>query len=857
MHKYFALVLIALPLSLFSSDWEQLGPGCGGGIPAIYPHPTNSDIVYCSADMNGLQKSVDGGDTWTHCNYRNGTHFMYLAFDPNDAETIYMPVWDGIEVSYDGAETWTQLATNIEAGYEPVTDYNLEGEINDSHISMPVLVTDEYLFLGLNNPDPSSNNCVWGEISRYSFSTGTWNSNIETGLQGRVRDIVDFQDNLFICSHDGISVSVDQGLLWNIQNIQNPDYTIIPLNMAVYNSKLYVYAATFDENAQGINRYPSACLYSKAVGEDWVLEHSFEYFDSSVIESDHHPFRLFDIHPKTGTMICTRFGGAGITFAVKHTNGQWVEYPDENGQWPENIDTSGQLFQRMTYKLGNISSVSPSPCSSKWFMSGSAFVIGSDDDADSWDFRVGNLYNSGFEVIRRSSINSNLLLGGQVDNELTYSLDNGNSWNNYSLCKNIPLENCWGGKLVSLEFDPWCPESAYALFTLGGGNANGRSQGGDVNRYLARLQVDFDGVDASILYRFPDIDDPNRINVCVHYMVLGNNENELFVATALKSDIPNLMTGVMRSTDGGETFYYAETGLGDNNEIEAGNYRVCGIAKSVSGTIILAVNNENSGALYQWDESSLSWFLLSELQEGCYFLRNSAVTSSADSDNVLAATYIINSSAPLDFTTRVILSQDGGLTWNNPMLTEQNYLVTQMWIAPFDKNTFYVNFIGLNSGHTDEHWNLYKSTDCGETWSDDKNGLIKNNIREFHYEEDTGFIWVSSMGTCLSRKHVNMSGVSDDLFITEPVLYQNYPNPFNPSTIIQFEIAKSEQATLDIYDVSGKKVICLLNQYIEKGKIELSWDGRNSVGQPLPSGIYFARLKADSGTFSQKMTLLK
>jgi len=88
-------------------------------------------------------------------------------------------------------------------------------------------------------------------------------------------------------------------------------------------------------------------------------------------------------------------------------------------------------------------------------------------------------------------------------------------------------------------------------------------------------------------------------------------------------------------------------------------------------------------------------------------------------------------------------------------------------------------------------------------------------------------------------------------------LHDNYPNPFNASTTIQFTIVVTEAVTLKVYDVTGREITNLASDTYPPGTHSITWDGRNSTGLPVSSGIYFYRISA--GEFSQvrKMLLIK
>ena len=90
-------------------------------------------------------------------------------------------------------------------------------------------------------------------------------------------------------------------------------------------------------------------------------------------------------------------------------------------------------------------------------------------------------------------------------------------------------------------------------------------------------------------------------------------------------------------------------------------------------------------------------------------------------------------------------------------------------------------------------------------------------------------------------------------------LNQNYPNPFNPSTTIDFDIGGtgSQSVTLQVFDVSGRRVKLLVNEPLSAGSYTISWNGRDEKGQPVPSGIYFYRLTAGEYVDAKRLIMVK
>jgi len=89
---------------------------------------------------------------------------------------------------------------------------------------------------------------------------------------------------------------------------------------------------------------------------------------------------------------------------------------------------------------------------------------------------------------------------------------------------------------------------------------------------------------------------------------------------------------------------------------------------------------------------------------------------------------------------------------------------------------------------------------------------------------------------------------------TEYRLDQNYPNPFNPSTSIEYYIPK---AGIVIYNSLGQLVNVLVEDNQNKGKYRVTWNGKDSYGNSLSSGVYFYRLKTNEYSYTNKMLLLK
>ena len=98
--------------------------------------------------------------------------------------------------------------------------------------------------------------------------------------------------------------------------------------------------------------------------------------------------------------------------------------------------------------------------------------------------------------------------------------------------------------------------------------------------------------------------------------------------------------------------------------------------------------------------------------------------------------------------------------------------------------------------------------------------------------------------------------------VTETQLLPNYPNPFNPETWVPYQLAKSADVSVDIYDVGGRLVRKIpvgfkpMGYYLTRERAAY-WDGRNATGEPVSSGVYFLQFVAGDFSTTQRIVILK
>ena len=111
--------------------------------------------------------------------------------------------------------------------------------------------------------------------------------------------------------------------------------------------------------------------------------------------------------------------------------------------------------------------------------------------------------------------------------------------------------------------------------------------------------------------------------------------------------------------------------------------------------------------------------------------------------------------------------------------------------------------------------------------------------------------WWAVDNVCL--KGFPVTGLTQNSKIpTEYALMQNCPNPFNPTTKIKFDLPKSTQARLIIYDILGREVTKLVNEKLSAGSYEVNW-----FADFYPSGVYFYRIITKDFSQTKRMVLIK
>lgn len=189
-----------------------------------------------------------------------------------------------------------------------------------------------------------------------------------------------------------------------------------------------------------------------------------------------------------------------------------------------------------------------------------------------------------------------------------------------------------------------------------------------------------------------------------------------------------------------------------------------------------------------------------------------------------------NSGSPTYF----LKTTDGGVTWQDKLLTTNNYYVQGIGFASETRG-----WVGGNSSSTS-----LGTTNGGNTWFIDTIGYRLNRFRLLN--DTLGYASGAGVFKYSIAAVTRVAETAAPETPTSFVLLNAFPNPFNPQTTIEYSLASGEEdpATpmylqLKAFDVLGREVAVLLNELKHSGTYRLQFDGRN-----LASGIYILRLAA-------------
>ena len=124
------------------------------------------------------------------------------------------------------------------------------------------------------------------------------------------------------------------------------------------------------------------------------------------------------------------------------------------------------------------------------------------------------------------------------------------------------------------------------------------------------------------------------------------------------------------------------------------------------------------------------------------------------------------------------------------------------------------------------------------------------------------WVYLTNLIVAFKQGIANLQRLLATLPPKKTALLANYPNPFNPETWIPYQLSDASTVQITIYDAQGRIIRTLdighqpAGMYQSQGQAAY-WDGRNAVGEPVASGVYFYTLSAGDFTATRKMLIRK
>jgi len=336
--------------------------------------------------------------------------------------------------------------------------------------------------------------------------------------------------------------------------------------------------------------------------------------------------------------------------------------------------------------------------------------------------------------------------------------------------------------------------------------------------------------------------------------------------------------GVLKTTDGGISWFHADSGIIADGER---GVRIIEFDPVHPETLYVGTAGPAGGNLYKTTNAGLNWVPVGDgtlLQGGV-----TAIAVNPESTQIMyAGTISIGS---------LLKTNDGGLTWESTGL--QDISVLDLIIDPVNPLLIYAGVEFPSGG-------AMRSTDGGVSWTVANLGLpgqtglgdiaIHPTTRVIYaavigasdggafQSTDYGDTWLEMGGlpngnsfncVTLSPDHRDLYfGITEDgiyrttlpTHVEEPfsqpdntvVLYPNYPNPFNPTTTIKYDLPTASRVSLKVYDILGREVRNLVDGFRNAGSHEVTLNATD-----LSSGVYFYRLNAGDFVETKRLLLLR
>lgn len=218
---------------------------------------------------------------------------------------------------------------------------------------------------------------------------------------------------------------------------------------------------------------------------------------------------------------------------------------------------------------------------------------------------------------------------------------------------------------------------------------------------------------------------------------------------------------------------------------------------------------------------------------------------------------------------RVFKSYDLGESWFSVSTAalDSAFLWGGLLVSSLDTNYVY---LGSHGGSDYRKGGFFMTRDNGRTWQIYHRGLPL-------YEFSRYLTWDLTQAPESDHVYMSMRSPMEQLYqlsqaeltsvqerpsssVPSPssfIIQQNYPNPFRSETRIDFSLSAKNAVKLEIYNIKGEHVAGLINKHLEAGQHSVFWNGKDSKGGDVVTGIYLIRLSFGKTILTRRMLLIR